>query len=366
MDPRYEAYTIADSTWYEPLDRCQDSDSRFSLAVRELPEGWRREHQGVWEFLTPGDAAKLPEQGWKIHVSATPGAAEETIEAAWNVCRRLGLPWKFLRSRQIVAAMNTKYAHRAASGKAVTVYPRTTEELRTALEELETAMRGRPGPYVLSDRRWNDGPVSVRYGAFALMWCELADGTRVPAMRTPQGKLVPDPRRPVFTVPPWAGVPDFLAEQPAAEGASASLGGYEVRKALHFSNGGGVYLAADGCGGQVVLKEARPHAPSTTCAQPHAPSSTRARRTRDSSPAWPPATAAWCWPQPCSAPPASSRPSPAPRPSPIWPATPQAAAWAVCGTTSTGIPPTRPRSQRSWRTRPTTTYGPASPTRPRS
>ncbi|WP_058043457.1 class III lanthionine synthetase LanKC [Streptomyces roseifaciens] len=260
MDPRYETYTIADSTWYEPLDRCQDSDSLVSLSVRELPEGWRREHQGVWQFLTPGDAAKLPEQGWKIHVSATPGAAEETIEAAWNVCRRLGLPWKFLRSRQIVAAMNTKYAHRAASGKTVTVYPRTTDELRTALEELETAMRGRPGPYVLSDRRWNDGPVSVRYGAFTLMWCELADGTRVPAMRTPQGQLVPDPRRPVFTVPPWADVPDFLAEQPAADGAPASLGGYEVRKALHFSNGGGVYLAADGHGGQVVLKEARPHA----------------------------------------------------------------------------------------------------------
>ncbi|MGK5731415.1 class III lanthionine synthetase LanKC [Streptomyces sp. URMC 124] len=260
MDPRYEAYTIADSTWYEPLDRCQDSDSLFSLSVRELPEGWRRQHQGVWEFLTPGGSGQLPEQGWKIHVSATPGAAEETIEAAWSVCRRLELPWKFLRSRQIVAAMNTKYAHRAASGKTVTVYPRTTDDLRTALEELETVMHGRPGPYVLSDRRWNDGPVSVRYGAFTLMWCELADGSRVPALRTPQGRLVPDQRRPVFSLPPWAGVPDFLAEQPAADGASASLGGYEVRKALHFSNGGGVYLTADGEGRQVVLKEARPHA----------------------------------------------------------------------------------------------------------
>ncbi|GGY11127.1 class III lanthionine synthetase LanKC [Streptomyces hiroshimensis] len=260
MDPSYEAYTIADSTWYEPLERCQDSDSLFSLSVRELPQGWRREHQGVWEFLMPGDTGKLPEQGWKIHVSATPGAAEETIEAAWTVCRQLELPWKFLRSRRIVAAMNTKYAHRAASGKAVTVYPRTTDELRRALDELETVMRGRPGPYVLSDRRWNDGPVSVRYGAFILMWCERADGTRVPALRTPQGQLVPDHRRPVFTLPPWADVPDFLAERPAADGESASLGGYEVRKALHFSNGGGVYLAHDGEGRQVVLKEARPHA----------------------------------------------------------------------------------------------------------
>ncbi|WP_422615106.1 hypothetical protein, partial [Frankia torreyi] len=30
MDPRYEAYTIADPTWYEPLELSDDSDSRFA------------------------------------------------------------------------------------------------------------------------------------------------------------------------------------------------------------------------------------------------------------------------------------------------------------------------------------------------
>lgn len=263
MDPRYEAYTIADSTWYEPLDRCEDSSSRFSLSVREMPEGWRRKHQGVWEFLTPDGAPDMPEQGWKIHVSATPDSAEETVEAAWRVCRRLVLPWKFLRSRRIVTAMNTKYAGRATSGKTVTVYPRTEDGLRAALTELDGALHGRPGPYVLSDHRWNEGPVSVRYGAFKLMWCELPDGTRVPALRDPQGRLTPDHRRPVFTVPEWAGTPDFLAQQISA-GALAegdgTLGGYQVRKALHFSNGGGVYLAEDAQGRPAVLKEARPYA----------------------------------------------------------------------------------------------------------
>ncbi|MGY9066689.1 class III lanthionine synthetase LanKC [Streptomyces sp. CAS3] len=263
MDPRYETYTIADSVWYEPLDRCKDDDVRFSLSTRELPSGWRRRNQGVWEFLIPSDVGSLPEQGWKIHVSSTLDGAEETVEAAWSVCRRLGLPWKFLRSRYIVAAMNTKYANRSASGKVITVYPRTQGELRTVLTELDVVMRGRPGPYVLSDHRWNDGPVSVRYGAFALMWCELPDGTRVPALRAPGGKLVPDSRRPVFTVPEWVDVPEFLAQQLMADIANAgagTLGGYQVRKALHFSNGGGVYLASDAQGRDVVLKEARPHA----------------------------------------------------------------------------------------------------------
>ncbi|MFI0775786.1 class III lanthionine synthetase LanKC [Streptomyces sp. NPDC021212] len=261
MDPRYEAFTIADPVWYEPLNRCADSASRFSLADGDIPPDWRRQEQGVWEFLTPVGADELPEQGWKIHVSATPENAESTIGAAWEVCRRLALPWKFLRSRQIVTAMNTKYANRATSGKTVTVYPRTEGELRTALEELDRAIGGRPGPYALSDHRWNEGPVSVRYGAFVLMWCELADGTRVPALRDPQGRLVPDHRRPVFTKPDWAEVPDFLAERLAsgAESGDGTLGGYRVRKALHFSNGGGVYLAEDREGRAVVLKEARPH-----------------------------------------------------------------------------------------------------------
>ncbi|MEU7260946.1 class III lanthionine synthetase LanKC [Streptomyces rimosus] len=262
MDPKYGPYIVADAHWYEPLERCDDATSRFSLTERELPVDWNRNQQGVWEVRTPVNGPRLPEQGWKIHISATPDTAEETIEQTWAVCRRLNLSWKFLRSRRITTVLNSKYAHRAASGKVITVYPRDADELHTALTELEAALGGRTGPYVLSDHRWNKGPMSVRYGAFALMWCELLDGTRVPALRDPQGTAVPDRRRPAFTVPEWADTPDFLAASlaAAAEDAAATLNGYTVLKALHFSNGGGVYLAKAPDGTDVVLKEARPHA----------------------------------------------------------------------------------------------------------
>ncbi|MEU3560574.1 class III lanthionine synthetase LanKC [Kitasatospora sp. NPDC006786] len=262
MDAKYESYAIADPVWYDALERCDDRDSRFAPGGGLLPEGWRGRTQGVWEVLAPPGGPRLPEQGWKVHVSATPESAEETIETAWRVCRRLGLPWKYLRSRLVVAVTNAKYADRSASGKVVTVYPRTAAELETVLAELDEALGGRPGPYVLSDLRWNQGPVSVRYGGFALMWCELPDGTRVPAVEDPDGRLVPDARRPRFTVPEWASTPDFLAERiaAAAADAGAGLGRYRVVKALHFSNAGGVYLAEDEDGRQVVIKEARPHA----------------------------------------------------------------------------------------------------------
>ncbi|MEN2424380.1 class III lanthionine synthetase LanKC (plasmid) [Streptomyces rimosus] len=262
MDPKYGLYTVADSHWYEPLERCDDTSSRFSLTKRELPVGWKRSQHGVWEVLTPTGGAKLPDQGWKVHITATPDTAEEAIEQAWAVCRQLNLPWKFLRSRRVTHLLNSKYANRAASGKVVTVYPRDAEELRTALTELDAVLGGRPGPYILSDHRWNKGPVSVRYGAFTLMWCELPDGSRVPALHDPQGNAVPDRRRPGFTVPEWADTPDFLAASLAATvgDTDITLNGYIIRKALHFSNGGGVYLAEAPDGTQVVLKEARPHA----------------------------------------------------------------------------------------------------------
>ncbi|MFG2918410.1 class III lanthionine synthetase LanKC [Kitasatospora sp. NPDC048298] len=262
MDAKYESYAIADPVWYDALERCDDRDSRFAPGGGVLPEGWHGRTQGVWEVLAPPGAPQLPEQGWKVHVSATPETAEETIETVWRVCRRLGLPWKYLRSRLVVAVTNAKYADRSASGKVVTVYPRMAAELETVLAELDGALGGRPGPYVLSDLRWNQGPVSVRYGGFALMWCELPDGTRVPAVKDPDGRLVPDARRPRFTVPEWATTPDFLAERiaAAAAGAGAGLGRYRVVKALHFSNAGGVYLAEDEGGRRVVIKEARPHA----------------------------------------------------------------------------------------------------------
>ncbi|WP_078971114.1 class III lanthionine synthetase LanKC [Streptomyces chattanoogensis] len=262
VDPKYGPYIVADSNWYEPLERCDDAASQFSLANRELPVEWKRGQYGVWEVLAPIGGQQLPEQGWKIHITATPDTAEEVIEQTWAVCRRLNLPWKFLRSRRIATVLNSKYANRAASGKVVTVYPRDAEELHTALTELDAVLGGRPGPYVLSDHRWNKGPVSVRYGAFALMWCELPDGSRVPALRDPQGNAVPDRRRPAFTVPEWAETPEFLAASLAAadEDTAATLNGYTVLKALHFSNGGGVYLAKASDGTQVVLKEARPHA----------------------------------------------------------------------------------------------------------
>ncbi|WP_017587936.1 class III lanthionine synthetase LanKC [Nocardiopsis ganjiahuensis] len=261
-----EMYTLADPVFFEDPSRIT-SDSPLSVGApvdftvtgSALPEGWSRTRSGHWHVVSP-DAASLPEQGWKIHVSATVETADATCRAVWDHCTEHGLTFKHLLNRNLLVAANTKYAPRASSGKLLTIYTRDEDELERTLRGLSARIGGGPGPRVLSDLRWEEGPLYVRYGAFREMWCPGEHGAPVPALRHPDGTLVPDRRLPAFSPPSWVTLPSFL--KPHADAAS---GGerqpYVIDRALHFSNAGGIYLARrEEDGTQVVLKEARPHA----------------------------------------------------------------------------------------------------------
>ena len=207
----------------------------------------------------------LPAQGWKVHVSAAIESADRASSIAWDYCVSNGIPFKFLRNLNVVLAHNCKYAPRASSGKLVTIYPAVDDDarqLKQVLGELGDLLRGIDGPYILSDLRWRDTPLFVRFGGYTDRFCHDERGRVQRALARPDGMLVPDRRLPVFQVPPWAPVPPFLAAELAGRRVGGDQAGpYAVRRALHFSNGGGVYLAARRADGEeVVLKEARPMA----------------------------------------------------------------------------------------------------------
>ncbi|MFD2419587.1 class III lanthionine synthetase LanKC, partial [Amycolatopsis pigmentata] len=233
----------------------------FAIAKRTVPEGWRSHANGEWVMLAP-DHARTPAQGWKVHVSACLDNADEVLESVWDYCLAAALPFKYLAGRQVFFLRNSKYANRGGSGKLVTIYPADDVRFKSVLEELDAIIGGQPGPYVLSDLRWNDGPLYVRYGGFAPRFRTTPGGDREPVIEAPDETLVPDRRDPVFTVPPWVDVPGFLEPALAARNAVTLEGvPYVPEQALHFSNGGGVYLArSEKTGEKVVLKEARPHA----------------------------------------------------------------------------------------------------------
>ncbi|MET9188139.1 protein kinase/lanthionine synthetase C family protein [Streptomyces tendae] len=265
MNKGYAVYCDADPYFYDvphrTADRTGAARSRYAAASSPVPQGWQRHESGDWLALRPADA-DLPAQGWKIHVSACLDNAESVLDRVWRHCVAGGTAFKFVPSRYLLHQRNAKYADRAGSGKFVTVYPADEAEFERLVGELSELLAGEPGPHILSDLRIGEGPVHVRYGGFTRRDCYDADGELRPAVSGPDGVLVPDLRGPVFRIPEWVDPPAFLRPHLDARSAVTVTGmPYTVESALHFSNGGGVYLARDTrTGARVVLKEARPHA----------------------------------------------------------------------------------------------------------
>ncbi|MGQ0774983.1 MAG: class III lanthionine synthetase LanKC [Pseudonocardiales bacterium] len=261
VDDRYEAFCMADPLFYDALHSERSAGASFPTASRPLPDGWQHGEQDDWLIFKSGNAS-LPAQGWKIHISGCRDNAERILDAVWDYCMPRGIDFKFLRSQTALFSRVSKYAPRGYSGKLVTIYPADDSACETILRELGGILDGEPGPYILSDLRWNKGPLHVRYGGFFLQYCKDDRGEAVLAIADGTGTLVPDLRDPVFRVPPWVTLPDFLVPHLAARNAVtvADLP-YTIEKPLHFSNGGGIYLGRDTrTDEQVVLKEGRPHA----------------------------------------------------------------------------------------------------------
>lgn len=256
----YVPFSIADSYFYDVPDALRDTDSLLEPTTWPIPDGWQRQDAGLAISIRPSEL-RSPDQGWKVHISATPDTAGEMIAAVWPYCMAKNVPFKFLRSKAAVLAVNSKYWDRTSSGKFITIYPPDLDQFETILSDLDVKLRNFTGPYILSDVRFRKGPLFARYGAFRLMWLEDEAGSRTPAIRTPAGALVPDRREPIFSVPEFAPIPRILEPFLKQLRDSFSDFPYEFEQALHFSNGGGIYLGRNVAdGGQVLLREARPHA----------------------------------------------------------------------------------------------------------
>ncbi len=83
MDTRYEAYSFADPYFYDSPVRWGEPEE-FAVLGEPLPDGWVRRDQGIWVGVHPS-GVRLPEQGWKIHVSACLDNAERVLATVQGV-----------------------------------------------------------------------------------------------------------------------------------------------------------------------------------------------------------------------------------------------------------------------------------------
>ncbi|MEU6273275.1 class III lanthionine synthetase LanKC [Streptomyces populi] len=247
-----------DSLYFDIPDE-KTSEDHFTVS---LPAGWEVSPGRDWTVCSPPRPFRIPEQGWKIHISATFDTAADILRATVEHLAPQRVKFKFLRSESVLRRRSAKNGDRSASGKFITIYPESDRQTEELLHSLDDLIGGQPGPYILSDLRWKKGPLYVRYGAFIWMWARDSRGVLVPSLRNDSGKLVPDERRPVFRPPSWIRIPDFLHEAVEARNAATLKDfPYKIHQALRYSNGGGVYRATEISNGRdVLLREARPFA----------------------------------------------------------------------------------------------------------
>lgn len=199
---------------------------------------------------------EIPVQGWKIHISCTLDNYYEILLKVSSYCFQNKIGYKFLKNLKLIKESISKSAARESSGKFITIYPLDELNFKEIINDLYEILKGYNGPYILSDRRYKDSKVLFyRYGRLKFNEDEPYENRFY--VYDELGNKYIDSREPIFQLPPFIKDPFF---NEANETDNNLLNGkYEVIKAIHISNSGGVYLANDITQNKtVILKEARP------------------------------------------------------------------------------------------------------------
>jgi tRNA A-37 threonylcarbamoyl transferase component Bud32 len=219
-----------------------------------------------WRFSCQWPPAH-PEQGWKLHISATLLSASKTLATIGPFLRAHHILFKAPVSLLELKKMNCGLFYGFSQvGKCFTIYPQSTEQALALASMLDNLTEGMPGPSVPYDLPLRDGScVYYRYGAFRAIDIETSEGTRVVAIRTPSGELYPDRREPGSATPNWVKNP-FVEQKTLREKRSPEKDflqeGILAYEAISQRGKGGVYRALDvntRPARLCILKEGRKH-----------------------------------------------------------------------------------------------------------
>ncbi len=252
-------YTILDGEHFEPPGTYRPTRELVEIVEEHAGAGRISAERGFWAYYRP-ESYPLPAQGWKIHISAHPGTAMAVLRKVAPLLVDDQACFKFASDLKVIGLMTNKNWPRTGSGKFITVYPRDLGHFKRLIEACRQALEDFQGPHIFTDRPYRGSKsVYYRYGGFQPIEIQTPHGDRVPALKTPDGRLVADERKPYFEPPPWESDP-FPPDDEEDAGGSAELNGrYRVEASMRFSNRGGIYRGVDlETGRKVVIKEARP------------------------------------------------------------------------------------------------------------
>lgn len=208
------------------------------------------------------DQSVLPSQGWKLHLSATCSTAAEVLARALPVLSKVDVSFKVAATARHLESLNQGEFGLSQVGKFITVYPADDAQAVALAVDLDHATNGLTGPSIPSDRplRVGGGIVYYRYGSFRGLITQKPTGELVYAIRSPEGKIIPDPRLSYYVAPEWAVDPFIAAGVSAAtDNQDAPVAGRYITIALlHRGPRGKVELAIDVIGlRRCIIKRAR-------------------------------------------------------------------------------------------------------------
>lgn len=251
---RVVAYRYARALWDLAIANAVPS-------VLGTASGWHSRQEGTWRHFSPPDW-QPPDQGWKLHLSASIRDLPEALSLCASVLSSERAGFKHAATVAHAEELVSGKCGREVGGKLITVYPPDADSARRLAEALDGACGPRGGQVIVGDRAFRPGsPVHYRYGVIARVATLGPDGVAESMLVDPEGRTHRDQRGPGKHRPSWIA-PLFdvpTCSVPRQPPSSVILNGrYLVSRAIRHANRGGVYRACDQLAGrEVVIKQAR-------------------------------------------------------------------------------------------------------------
>lgn len=107
----------------------------FNIGNYEKEE-WNSFSNDNWHYMM-NLSKKLPDQGWKIHISANLHDAQELLKEVSNYLLSQNISFKFIPDIYTLELSYSKNADRIEAGKFITIYPQNDLEFCNLLDPLK-------------------------------------------------------------------------------------------------------------------------------------------------------------------------------------------------------------------------------------
>ncbi len=236
---------------------------RFERVWERLSNRYLPLEESKWRYSRSATTDD-PEQGWKLHITATILTANSILTRIGPMLRRRRVLFKAPRTLLELSNINSGfYSEFSQVGKFITVYPRDSEEAAFLAAKLDQMVPSFSGPAVPYDIQLHlNSSIYYRYGAFNRLDIKHRNGTKSAAIRNGKGRLIPDLRAPGFAKPKWLDDPFshlkvIKKSRPESNPLKTTILAYE---AISQRGKGGVYRALDVSANPIrrcILKEGR-------------------------------------------------------------------------------------------------------------